>query len=124
MKIKTMMILTITSSQCFSTSLHAAMLEGCGFYKVEGIVREDKLKVKLIVNEKSVSEIKFSAPFNWETKLRAYINDPVTVQLKIEKRPDGTLAEIHSIQEISLRVPDPMSFKPEDLKLIKKAGCR
>ncbi len=116
------MILTI--SGCFIHSAQAVTMNGCGDYQIEGFVRKEKSSAIIVINEKSVSEVKIKAAVNWQSKLFAYADQPIKAQIKITKKMDGTRAVLSSIKEIELRTPDPLKNNFEKITLIKKGECQ
>lgn len=114
----------LTISGCFIHSANAVTMNGCGDYKIEGFVRKEKSRPYIVINEKSVSEIKITAPINWQTKLLAYLDRPVKAQIKIIKKMDGSIAELSSIKDIELRIHDPLKNNFEKITMIKKGECQ
>lgn len=98
--------------------------QACGLYELEGFVREHKGRAVIFVNEKSKSQVTITAPVNWEAKLYAYMNRPVTATILIDKKFDGTKGSLTAINKIELRVPDPVYHPVEKLKVLKQARCK
>lgn len=108
----------------YSMNVNATQITECGDYQIEGFVRKQNSNAVIIINEKTLSEIKLSSPFNWEAKLHAYMNQPIDAKIKIIKKMNAQSGSLHSIQAIDLRIPDPAKYHPEKIKLIKKGVCQ
>jgi hypothetical protein len=80
----------------------------CGRYAIDGVIRKNPpVGLALLVNEKSKSEMKFTITPNELSKTVLYIDKSVSLDATILKL-NGTLGEISSIENLKLRMPDPL----------------
>ena len=107
----------------FSTQTFARSFE-CGVYSIEGTVRMIKGSPTLIINEKTKSELTLSAPLQVGIRLAAYIDQPVSGQIVITKKMDGTRGTIAKINDVKDRAPDPLHKFEEKFDVIKTMECK
>ena len=96
----------------------------CGQYELKGTVKKINDQFKIVVNEKSNSEIILSTPPLMEVKLVAYINRPMVSTVVIDHKTKGNSAMIKEIKSITLGKSDPMAQADNtSLNLISKLEC-
>jgi hypothetical protein len=86
-----------------------ASVLACGVYDLNGVVRAGSAGYRIVTGEGSKSETVFSVSAAEVAKLFPYKNAPVTVSAVITKKFDGTRAQVAHIDQIQIRVPDPLS---------------
>ena len=107
----------------FSTQSFARTY-GCGVYLVEGTVRMIKSSPTLFINEKTKSELTLSAPLQIGIRLAAYVDQPISGEIVITKKMDGTRGVIAKINDLKDRAPDPLHKFEERFDLIKTMECK
>ena len=85
-------------------------LNGCGEYEFQGNARIHNGKVKLIVNEKSLSEIILSPTISDEAKLAPYVNLLVKGEVNISKITGPHNAYIRNFISIDYAESDPLKL--------------
>lgn len=106
-----------------STTLNANELSECGEYKIKGVIRPLKDGITIVVNEKTMSELKIKTTIIESSQLAAFNNKPVTVTALLDKKFDGTKGFASKIIKTEFRLPDPMNPKDTGVKLEKKVDC-
>lgn len=104
--------------------LAMAGLTGCGEYEVRGIVRSDNSISRIVVNEKTMSEIIINLPSGLQLKLLPYINRPVTITLILDKKFDGTKGSTQKIINVKSRIPDPLKPGDTGFMIKNKMECK
>lgn len=96
----------------------------CGLYEVYGWVRGEELKYKLVLAEKSKSEMVFTPTFQASSKLYPYKNAFVHAKILVKEKFDGMKAKIEKVESIELAVPDPAQLmNRNELQQVKKNPC-
>lgn len=96
----------------------------CGEYKIAGVVRRIDDSLKIVVNEKTLSEKIISLALLESGKLGPYLDHAVHVSVMLNKKFDGTKAEASGItQAPSDRLPDPMNPQDTGFLLITPSPC-
>ena len=95
--------------------------KGCGLYRVRGIGRSRPNGLKIILNEKTNSEILISLPITNEVMLAPYVNKELTAKVKIYKTDGATASGV--IKEIDRRIPNPLDPKDTGIDYIDKSDC-
>ena len=107
----------------FLPQLSMAELSDCGEYEVRGIVRAKKTSYEIIVNEKTMSEINISLPLSEQLKLLPYVDRPMSANLVLIKKFDGTKGSADSVISVKNRIPDPLKPGDTGLSLVKPLKC-
>lgn len=96
----------------------------CGKYAVRGIVRKsvDRALV-IVINEKTASEITFSVPIKEEPILAPYIDRPTVATVTIDNLSKGSKILGH-VNNIDLRLPNPLNPADTGVSLISKGQCK
>lgn len=107
----------------FPYFVHAGIISECGEYKAKGVVRLKQDRIKLIVNEKTLSEYEISMSLGEQTKLAGLIDRDVTVELILDQKLDGQKAESSEILSVASRIPNPLDPTDTGLTLVKNKKC-
>lgn len=104
---------------------HAAGLESCGVYQIEGYVRSDETAIYLVLNEHTQSQMKIDLPIHSQGQVAGYIDLPISVGIRITQKFDGTRGRADALTEPArLRIPTPV--QPLDARshnLVKSEKC-
>lgn len=103
--------------------LKAEIIESCGEYTARGIVRAKADGIKLIINEKTLSEYVISMPTLEQAKIAGFIDKDVSVSLILNKKTIGQKLESSEIRSATFRIPDPLNPKDTGFTLIKEVKC-
>ena len=95
--------------------------KGCGLYRVRGIGRSKPQGLKIIINEKSNSEIIISLPITNEVLLAPYVDKDLTAKIKIFNTDGSTALAV--IKEIDRRIPKPIDPKDTGIEFLEKSDC-
>ena len=100
-------------------------LTKCGEYLVAGVVKIVDEKLNVVVNEKTKSEHKISIQAADQAHIAAFIGYPVTVNLMLDKKFDGTKGTASAVTKNAvIRIPDPLNpLNDTGFKLIKESEC-
>lgn len=96
----------------------------CGEYQVNGIVRLRDDEIKVIVHEKTLSEIVIALDKFEHGKLTPFADRPVTVSLLLERKFEhqkGYASQI--VSEASLRIPAPLNPRDTGFFLLNETPC-
>lgn len=97
--------------------------EGCGDYKISGVIIEYKHKLFLYINKDTQSEYRFTIPAKEEITIAPYINRALEATIFIKKM-NGTIGELEKIRDTKFHIPDPLNPTSDTgLRLIKKGMC-
>jgi hypothetical protein len=114
----------ILLSNLFLMLVFSSSSFACGVYELNGVVRDDKSGYRIVTAEGSQSQTVFKVPAIEAPKLFPYENATVKVSVVLEKEIDGTRAQIARIEQVALRVPDPMKGSLDsNFKLKEKRAC-
>lgn len=95
-------------------------LNGCGEYQFQGIARIHDGKVRLIINEKSLSEIILLPTISDEAKLAPYVNLLVKGDLNVNKVTGPQTANIRNILRIDFAESDPLKLTKHTFLIQKR----
>ncbi|MBC7428093.1 MAG: hypothetical protein H7336_05750 [Bacteriovorax sp.] len=107
----------------FPQIIFADVITDCGEYTARGIVREKPDGLKLIVNEKTLSEYVISMSLLEQGQLGGLINKDAIVQLILNKKFNGQKGVTSKIISAKSRILNPLNPEDTGLKLDKKSQC-
>lgn len=98
----------------------------CGRYEIAGIVEKNKDGIGYLykVNKGTMSEHNLIISQEIEPKVVSYIDRPSKIKAKLLMKFDGTKGEISNIEEISMRIPNPLEpMNDNGFKFLSKESC-
>jgi hypothetical protein len=100
-----------------------AVIEECGEYEFSGIILEEDEKIRLTINQGSLSG--YSIKFNSKSYIKSipYKDTFVKGKLKISKITSDFKSEGVELLEIETRIPNPLLGRDQFLQLKKKSKC-
>ena len=97
----------------------------CGRYKISGKARMVQNMPFIVVNERTSSEYLISISLEEEPKLAPYIDQPIQLTATIDTKMDGRKGKAHGLNEVALRVPQPLAVRPDTgFLLLSKNRCQ
>ncbi len=108
----------------FPLYAYSERVKKCDLYHVVGYVKKDaKSILKLVINEKSKSEIQLFISTSNISKFSAYLDTFISAEVSVNQF-DGFTGVASDPINIKLSVPDPLLIKNDDsFKLVSKKGC-
>jgi hypothetical protein len=121
--------ITISLIALFASTHLMAEYQGapykCGEYKVAGIVRMKNNEIKVVVNEKTVSEQIISFDKYDLPRLTPFFDKPLTLSVRLLTKWDGTKGKATEIiGSPADRVPDPLKPNDTGFELQKELPCQ
>lgn len=97
----------------------------CGDYKVAGVVRMRNDEIKVIVNEKTVSEHVMSFDKYDLPRLTPFFDRPLTLSVRLLSKWNGTKGTANEIiGNPADRIPNPLKPNDTGFELIKELPCQ
>lgn len=108
----------------FSFDVHSAQTEKCNRYQIFGYVKKDaKSIIKLVINEKTKSEIQLSVSKSALSALVGHLDNFISAEISADQF-NGYTGVVSNPSNIKLAVPDPLMLKKRaTFELIEKADC-
>lgn len=105
-------------------NLYSAQAEKCERYQIFGYVKRDaKSILKLVINEKTQSEIQLAVATSSLSAFAGYLDNFISAEISANQF-DGQAGVAFDPKNIKLAVPDPLILKKRStFELIKKADC-
>lgn len=96
----------------------------CGEYKVNGMVRLIDERIKVVVHEKTRSEIILDFELPDQPRLTPFFDRPIALNVVLNTKWNGTRGKVSSISgDPEARVPDPLNPQDTGFKLVKTLPC-